>query len=257
VIGLEINSKGDNKMSSGLCRLIIIAVMLLVSNVCHASIYGTINIVAEDDNAEIYLNGAYVGKKIVNIDRLSPGLHKVEVKAGNRTIYNKSILLQEGRQTNISIDKKIIDFPIIMDIGYGSYVFGKNMPDYISTNDPNPISIGFGFKNSFLDSRDISYVVGAHFNGRIDAGQITYGYADLCIENDMAFTQFGINYPYWDTGSSYSIKGKIGYQAMAGFKVTNNISIGLKLVNINGKAEKDDTYSDVSIYNSVAFIRIQ
>ncbi len=246
-------------MKNAVLRLFVFTIILCIPSICIASIYGTLNIVAEDENAEIYLNGAYTGNKIVNIDRLSPGLHKVEVKVGNRTIYDKSVFLQEGKQMNISVDRKIINFPIVMDIGYGSYVFEKNTPDYISKTDSNPISVGFGLKNGFFDTPNVSYIVGACFNTRTDAAQITYGYADLCIENDKAFTQFGINYPYWDTGSTYSITSKIGYQAMAGFKINNNFSIGLKITNISGRAVKnpDDGYSDVSVYNSLAFVRIQ
>ncbi len=249
-------------MKNAALRLFVFTIILCIPSICIASIYGTLNIVAEDDSAEIYLNGAYAGNKIVNIDRLSPGLHKVEVKVGNRTIYDKSVFLQEGKQMNISVDRKIINFPIVMDIGYGSYVFGKNTPDYILKNDPNPISIGFGLKNDLFGIPDINYVIGACFNTRIDAAQISYGYADLCIENDKAFTQFGINYPYWDTGPDYSITSKIGYQAMAGFKINNNFSIGLRIININGRAvqkpaDEYSVYSDVSVYNSIVFIRIQ
>ena len=101
--------------------------------------YGTLKIIAENENAEIFIDGAMAGHKIVTIEEIIVGTHQVKVVLGSTTIYEKMVLIQEGEQSTIvikleemgntkfkepikeEINTQINGLSLISQLSYGAY----------------------------------------------------------------------------------------------------------------------------------------
>jgi hypothetical protein len=73
-------------------KLILIALLLLSAPLMAEN--GKINVVTDVENAEIYINGQYVGKNSVNNYPLEEGSHYVQVKYENKVRYAEKVTLE-------------------------------------------------------------------------------------------------------------------------------------------------------------------
>lgn len=63
---------------------------------------GRINVVTDVNDAEIYINGQYVGKNAVNNYPLAAGSHYVQVKYENKVRYAEKVFIQPGQLKTIT-----------------------------------------------------------------------------------------------------------------------------------------------------------
>jgi len=96
-------------------------------------------------------------------------------------------------------------------------------------------AVGFDFGVRYFKDNNpkIYYATGLQYEGKfLGNTQITSYYVNIGSENELAFTEFGVNYSLWKVDRSM-INGSIGYQAILGFGFNDNIKWGIKYVVYN------------------------
>ena len=83
-------------------KLILVALLLLSAPLMAEN--GKINVVTDVENAEIYINGQYVGKNSVNNYPLEEGSHYVQVKYENKVRYAEKVTIYAGQLKTITSD---------------------------------------------------------------------------------------------------------------------------------------------------------
>jgi len=70
--------------------------------------YGTLKVICENENVEIYVDGLLAGKGIVTIEEILVGSHYVKVVSGGyRTIFSKIVDIKEGQQETVVVPSSV------------------------------------------------------------------------------------------------------------------------------------------------------
>jgi len=271
------------------CLLFVLLTAFLFSLPVYAvdqTKYGSLKVVSENENAEIYVDGALAGYKIVTIEEIPVGSHYILIKLDGQKVFDKMFLIQRDQQTTIVYTeedktKKVIEqkektttemasklevyLPLNIFITYGTYNVtvssgGQSVSDSASSSFTG---FGLGIKNILKSNKDLLntqtnyYYLGSfNYNTKVAGTQLSYISFDIGGDNNQAiFGEIGLNYPLWSV-DGLSVSGNIGYQAAFGFNLTDYIGIGIKYAVFNGSFSASGYNFTVNYSQPMAIVSI-
>jgi hypothetical protein len=87
-----------------------------------------------------------------------------------------------------------------------------------------------------------------NYNFKTQNLQISFVDLNYGFRSDVAFTEIGINYPFYQT-EPIKINSGIGYQAAFGFDIAENIIIGFRYSVFNASYTQYDSYYGIVNYS--------
>lgn len=235
--------------------------------------YGTLKVVTDDENAEIYVDGAMAGYYVVTIEKILVGSHYVQVKLDGKSIYSQMVSVQKGKQITVvaslegtrnfvgeteTMPAKNKLFPLVYEVTYGGYNINYYIEGLAGTpsSTTNTLGIGLGLKKYIEQESNLYYIVGFHYNNKILSDQLSYLFLNVGNENQTGFTELGINYCQWQN-DAMGVSGTVGYQIAIGFNSTKNITWGIKYAVFNGGFNYLGYSGNVTFAQPMVFVRIQ
>ncbi|MFA4857752.1 MAG: hypothetical protein WC901_06435 [Candidatus Margulisiibacteriota bacterium] len=234
---------------------------------------GSLKVISDEEGVETYVDGALAGGEVVTIKNILAGQHYIVVKSGGEIIFRKTVLVQSGEQTLVvahpektaeatksqkaQSDKEKSTF-FVVDITSGGYNLTGSFAGYNwSSSYPGATGISVGF-NNILGKDLFSYYYGGGigYNSKTIDTQLSYLYLNVGGKNEIAFTEAGINYSFWQV-DGLTVSGNVGYQIAVGFGLTSRIAVGAKYEMFNGAFTYSSYPGTITFARSAIFMRIQ
>lgn len=248
-----------------ICLLsIFLIVTALLSPALSAEATGSLSILTDLATLRIYIDGNYEGNGSLTKGNMTPGNHNIAVKkAGGIIIFDNAVKVKKDFLTTVVITadsygkaqitssdierSKSVNIrslqlkkdepsgwesPVGIEADYGTYVMSYRIPgsDHVYMLNALFNAYGYGAFVKLAGTDKNQTVLGYHVSSYKDTLKVSYVYLDFRAKTERFVGSAGINYTAWQCIAIDDPVGGLGGQISLGYRLTDNISLGVKLV---------------------------